>query len=228
MKKLSLLAFFLLSMPVFAADAPTCPEGPSSTSGGEPKAILTTTSKWKILVCGNKENRFGADIFTEFEIYATNGKAPVKLSLQTSPAAYYKIKKTPIGFTLVEQVLMDNYWLPVFYRDIKCTPKLGCRIKKEYCAHEGLRRKPKGVHTLITNYLKASKNRTSTGQATDEAEIDVVLAAAIGGNQEAIDAFIKNPGFMLDGASSEKYEYGKRLLRRLSSMKCKIKSPNSD
>lgn len=205
------------------AETPTCPEGGTVTEGEEAQ-FVQRVGKWTVMICGRKTNSFNRDIFSDFNLYYfLEGKKPIPVPFEAGAAIDYAVKKISSGLIFSEVVLIDNEWLPLFDRQMKCSTA-GCKIGRKYCANTKLSKKPdiKQVHALIGTYRRDAERKVSTGQATDPAELDLVLAAAIAGDSQAIQAFDKNPGFRLDGAATEHYEHAKRTLKHLKSMKCKL------
>lgn len=225
MRNLGLLSLLLTVFSALPARAlpppPTCPETPTTAEGDAPQYVQMVPGQGQLFICGKKKNSFNRDVYSEFTLlYQPHEKDAVKLPLEAGVGADYGLVKTPSGFTLQEMALIDNEWLPLFRRDIRCT-KTACKVTRRSCANIKPTRKARNAHAVIEAY-RGKASHASTGQATDPTEIDLVLAAAISGNPEAIEAFNKNPGFRLDGASTEAYEYGKKLLKELKAKKCKL------
>ncbi|MBS1958341.1 MAG: hypothetical protein JST80_02615 [Bdellovibrionales bacterium] len=218
---MSKILIVLLLVPFLAHAQGPCPDGIGSTKGDDAKYSTKAPSKWTLIVCGNKENKFNRDVYSEFEVHAINSSNKVtKLPFQAAAAENYSVAKSRSGIVFSELALIDNYWLPLFKRSISCGPA-GCHVSKRYCANQKLQHKPKSAHGLIEYYRKEAAKKSSTGQATDPAELDIVFAAALGGEKEAFDAFQTNPGFRLDGASAARYDEIKKTLKQLKTSHCK-------
>lgn len=207
--------------PANALTLPLCPEGANNAEGDEPQLRHKVQGGFLIL-CGKKDNSFSRDVYSGFNLFiAPTEKKPIKLPLEGADVDDYGVIRTPNGITLQEMALIDNDWLPLFQRNVICS-KGACKVGRRRCANAKLQRKPKSAKALIKAYSSETAQQKSTGQATDPAEIAVLLAAALGGEKESIEAFEKNPGFRLDGAATEHYEHGRKLLRQLKAMKCRL------
>jgi hypothetical protein len=220
---LSAILLFLTGFtPALAADPLVCPGGIGSTKGEAPAIVVEAPSDWKVGVCGKMKNSFGVDVYSEFDIYATDDDEFEEKPMMTIPAANnYSLKKGKGRLLLSELALIDNEWLPLFNREIRCSAK-GCFATRARCANQKLRHKPRPAKSVLDFYKKDAKRNSSTGSATDESEIALVFAAALAGDKDAVAAFEKNPGFRLDGASAAEYEYSQRTLKRLKSARCKL------
>lgn len=217
---LRLGVFGVVALASVSAQAGPCLENSHTAAGDEAQFSYRTPTRWWVFVCGKKENSFGKDVYSEFDVLVDSGAGPQKVQWSVASSERYSIQKSNEGIALFESALIDNYWLPLFKRELKCNTS-GCKLSAPVCVHQRMTKLPKSGLSMIRYYEKEALRKSSAGQATDPAELDVVLAAALGGEADSVWAFRKNPGFRLDGNSAERYEYGRNLLKRVGKQNCR-------
>lgn len=200
-----------------------CPEGIGAKEGDEPKLVASAENGFYFVVCGFYDpeltHKIGKKMMSEFEVYYTKKDGKLSEPVVKYGALDNVAIRTRAGRLYLEKYIYvpTGYYLETFRSQVVCS-KEDCELQDEKCKFEKKPRPPFVKSSLkeLESYVSGENKE----KPITEALLKRLIESAMSGDEKAIDVFIGERKFQIDGDVGEHYNEFSDVFKKLKDGKC--------